>query len=76
MGRKRRHFSNQFKFTVALEAVKGFKTVNQIAGENDVHPNQVSAWKRQLLADGPAVFDNGHSSTEQEQAVRETELYE
>ena len=76
MGRKRRQFSNQFKFTVALEAVKGLKTVNQIAGDYNVHPNQVSTWKKQLLADGPAVFDNGHSNTEHEQAVRETELYE
>ena len=76
MGRVRRQFSNQFKFTVALEAVKGLKTVNQIAGDYNVHPNQVSTWKKQLLADGPAVFDNDHSNTEHEQAVRETELYE
>ncbi len=59
MSRKRRQFSNQFKFTVALEAVKGRKTINQIAGENNVHPNQVSTWKRQLLTEGPSVFGNG-----------------
>ena len=76
MGRARRQFSSQFKFTVALEAVKGLKTVNQIAGEHGVHPNQVSTWKKQLLADGPAVFGNGHDKAGQEQAVRETELYE
>ena len=67
MGRKRRQFSNQFKFTVALEAVKGLKTINQVAAEHNVHPNQVSAWKKQWLAEGPAVFDN---------AIRETEVYE
>jgi len=55
MGRKRRQFSNQFKFTVALEAVKGLKTINQIPGEYNVYPNQVSTRKRQLLANGPAV---------------------
>lgn len=76
MGRKRRQFSNQFKFTVALEAVKGLKTINQIAGENNVHPNQVSTWKRQLLVEGPAVFGNGHDKALHKQAVRETELYE
>jgi putative transposase len=76
MGRKRRQFSNQFKFTVALEAVKGLKTINQIAGEYNVHPNQVSTWKRQLLAEGPAVFGNGHDKSLHEHAVRETELYE
>lgn len=76
MGRKRRQFSNQFKFTVALEATKGLKTINQISGEYNVHPNQVSTWKRQLLADGPAVFGNSHTNALQEQAIRETELYE
>ena len=76
MGRVRRQFSNQFKFTVALEAVKGLKTVNQIAGEYSVHPNQVSTWKKQLLAEGPAVFGNGPDKAGQEQAMRETELYE
>jgi putative transposase len=76
MGRKRRQFSNQFKFTVALEATKGLKTLNQIASEYNVHPNQVSTWKRQLLADGSAVFDNSNDRVLHEQAVRETELYE
>ena len=76
MGRVRRQFSNQFKFTVALEAVKGLKTVNQIAGDYNVHPNQVSTWKKQLLAEGPAVFGNGPDKAGQEQAMRETELYE
>jgi len=76
MGRKRRQFNNQFKFTVALEAAKGLKTINQIAGEYNVHPNQVSTWKRQLLAEGPAVFGNSPDKILHEQAVRETELYE
>lgn len=76
MGRKRRQFSSQFKFTVALEAVKGIKTVNQVASEYNVHPNQVSAWKKQLLADGPAVFSNTSSGEQGEQAAREAELYE
>lgn len=76
MGRKRRQFSSQFKFTVALEAVKGTKTVNQVAGEYNVHPNQVSAWKKQLLADGPAVFSNASSGDQGAQAAREAELYE
>ena len=76
MGRKRRQFNSQFKFTVALEAVKGTKTVNQIAGEYDVHPNQVSAWKKQLLTDGAAVFDKGSGLDQGEQAGREAELYE
>ena len=76
MGRKRRQFSSQFKFTVALEAVKGLKTVNEIASEYNVHPTQVGTWKRQLLAEGPGVFDGHADRNLQEQAARETELYE
>jgi putative transposase len=76
VSRKRRQFSSQFKFAVALEAARGLKTINQIAGENNVHPNQVSTWKRQLLADGPAVFSNGATRDLEAQATRETELYE
>lgn len=76
MGRKRRQFNSQFKFTVALEAAKGLKTINQIAGEYSLHPNQVSTWKRQLLAEGSTVFGNGSTPDLQAQAVRETELFE
>ena len=42
MAKKRRSFSKQFKFKVALEAVRGLKTLNQIAAEYQLHPNQVS----------------------------------
>ena len=76
MGRRRRQFSSQFKFTVALEAAKGLKKINQIASEYNLHPNQVSTWKKQLLAEGPAVFGNGTTQDLHEQAARETELYE
>ena len=56
MGKQRRQFSEQFKFKVALEAVKGLRTVNEIASDNDVHPNQVGTWKKRLLEEGPGVF--------------------
>lgn len=43
---QRKHHSAEFKAKVALEALKGDKTINEIAGANQVHPNQVSNWKR------------------------------
>ena len=52
------------------------KTVNQIAGEYSVHPNQVSTWKKQLLDAGPDVFDSHAERDLQEHVARETELYE
>jgi len=48
----RRKFTAEFKAKVALEALRGDKTIREIAGRYKVHPNQVSTWKRQAM-DGP-----------------------
>ena len=45
----RRRFTAEFKARVALEALRGDKTIQQIAAKHKVHPNQVSAWKRQAV---------------------------
>jgi transposase-like protein len=74
--RKRRQYSNQFKFQVSLEAVKGLQTINQIAAEYNLRPNQVRTWKKQLLAKGPVVFESSETPASQEFANRETELRE
>ena len=76
MTQKRRSHSSQFKFKVALEAVKGLKTANEIASNRNIHPSQVRTWKKQLLIEGPAVFSRNTARQQQEQAERETELYE
>jgi putative transposase len=74
--KKRKKYSSQFKFKVALEAVKGQQTLNEIASKHSVHPNQVSTWKKQLLEEGPTVFGQDTVRQLQEQSARETELYE
>jgi putative transposase len=76
MGKQRRQFSEQFKFKVALEAAKGLRTVNEIASEYKVHPNQVSSWKKQLLDDGPGVFSRSRERKQTVAAEQEAELYE
>lgn len=77
MTKKRKRYSAQFKFQVALEAIKGLKTVNQLASEHQLHPNQVSQWKRQLLEEGATIFDNGTAQQQQrDMAQTEAELYE
>jgi len=53
---KRRNFTDQFKAKVALEALRGDKTVQEIAAKHQLHPNQVSTWKRQAI-DG--IADQG-----------------
>ncbi|MCP4408528.1 MAG: transposase [Gammaproteobacteria bacterium] len=54
---KRKRYTKEFKAKVALEAIKGQKTVNEIASEFGVHTSQINDWKRQLLTGMPQVFD-------------------
>lgn len=56
---KRRRFTADFKAKVALEALRGDKTIQEIATRREVHPNQVSAWKRQAMDGLGAVFSSG-----------------
>lgn len=58
---KRRNFGKEFKARVALEAIKGVKTVNQIASEFEVHTNQVSLWKKQAVENLPDAMADGRS---------------
>lgn len=53
---KRRNFSNNFKAKVALEALRGDKTVQEIAAKHHLHPTQVSTWKRQAVECLSSVF--------------------
>lgn len=53
----RKVFSKETKAKVALEAVKGFKTINEIANEYGVHPTQVGMWKKQFLENMSDVFE-------------------
>ena len=76
MGKRRRQFSEQFKFKVALEAAKELRTINEIASAYDVHPNQVSSWKKRLLEEGAEVFRGKRASDQQRQAEQEAALYE
>ena len=66
--RPRRNHSPAFKAKVAIAAIKGERTIAQIAEQFDVHPNQVTTWKAQLEGGAPDVFDNG-TGIAQEPAV-------
>ncbi|NBV86300.1 MAG: transposase [Verrucomicrobia bacterium] len=67
MKNKRRIHRAEFKARIALEAIKGLKTVQQIAAENEVHPTQVTPWKIQMRAGASEVFDQRRCrKTEQE----------
>lgn len=72
----RRQHPAEFKFKVALEALKGEKTIAEIASQYRVHPNLVSEWKQLLQERGPGVFQNQAARSAQESERLQTELYE
>ena len=55
--KNRKSFTSQYKAKVALEAIRGTKTLNEIAQEFAVHPTQVGEWKKALLAQASGIFD-------------------
>ena len=59
---KRRKFTDQFKAKVALEALRGDKTIQEIAAKHQLHPNQISTWKRQAVEGMADVFSRGGKS--------------
>ena len=59
-----------------MEAARNGRTISQIASENNLHPNQVSNWKKQLLSEGKALFERKNNRHQKEQAAREAALYE
>ena len=73
MKRTRRTFSSEFKARVALEAIKGVKTVSQIAQEYEIHPVMVSNWKKEMLSHLPDVFDKNKRPKTDKDIVKEKE---
>lgn len=59
----RRQFSPTQKATVALAALKGDKTINQIASEYEVNPTQVKLWRDKMKAAAPEVFTDGRKQS-------------
>lgn len=75
MKQQRRTHSPEFKTKVALEALKERKTISEIASEYQVHSNQVTAWKAQLLENMSSVFADGRKNKNEEEA-KEARLYQ
>ena len=72
---KRKSYSKEFKAKVALEALKGQKTANEIASEYGVHVSQINLWKKQLLEAAPEIFSRGKDREAVEQEAERDQLY-
>ena len=64
MRRKRRTHSPEFKAKTALAAIQGDLTMAELVKKFDVHANQITDWKKQLLSNAPDVFGNGAKKAE------------
>ena len=71
----RRRFTADFKAKVALEALRGDRTIQEIASKHTVHPNQVSTWKRQAIDGLGEVFSNGADRARSDHEAEVKELH-
>jgi putative transposase len=59
MGQKRKRHADEFKARVALEAVRGIKTLSELGALHRVHPTVIAQWKRKLIEGAPSLFAHG-----------------
>jgi transposase-like protein len=71
---KRNRYTKEFKFKVAIEAIRGEKQLSELAAEFKVHQTLISSWKRQLMEQGAEVFDTKGQKPDQDPAAVSEEL--
>lgn len=76
MGRTRRRLPTELKARVALVAVRGEKTINEIASEFGVHPNQVRKWKKELEEGAKDLFSDRRGKRDREEDDLVGRLYQ
>jgi transposase len=74
-GTRKRHTA-AFKAQVALAALKGDRTVNELAGQHGVHPTLIHGWKKQLLQGAEGVFADGSKAAAVDAEAAQAELFE
>lgn len=73
---KRQSHASSFKAQVALQALKGDRTVNQLAAQYGVHPTLIHAWKKQLLEGAESVFAGKRPGQERQAEADQARLFE
>jgi transposase len=75
MGSTRKNYPASFQVKVALAAIKGDKTLAQLASEFSVHTNQIQQWKKRLLSEASSLFSHRRSKAERDAEELQSELY-
>jgi transposase len=72
---RRRRFSAEFKAKVALEAIRGEQTINELSSRYELHPNMITNWKRQAIDNMAAAFSGGTERSNQADDAQIKELH-
>ena len=76
MRKKRRNFSSKFKAKVALEALREQKTLAELASKYELHANQITAWKKELIEGSSELFERKRGPKEEYDKDKEAKLYQ
>lgn len=74
--RQRKQYSADLKARVALEAIKGQRTIQEIGSHYGIHPNMVTNWKKQLLDGAAEIFSTGRGQARESDEQLKAELYQ
>jgi putative transposase len=72
----RRQHSAEFKAKVALEALRGERTINELSAEYGVHPVQITQWKKVALEELPKIFSSRRGAKEKDEEALKAALYQ
>ena len=76
MPRTRKNYSAEMKAKIALEAIKGQRTINEISSHYDVHPNQVMNWKKQAMDQMASSFGVRAQKAAKDEEIEKAQLYQ
>jgi putative transposase len=76
MATQRNNYGAEFKARVALEALKGHKTINELVSHFGVHPTQINKWKKHLQTELPQIFSTRRGKRELDHEALQAQLYQ